>query len=75
MKTEKKQNEQNCIPGAVVKEETDGDSVKIKEEAGSGNQRMQLVMREMMVRERLAWNRGMVMVALTIRMVQQVRVR
>ncbi|XP_063990917.1 protein BCL9 homolog isoform X1 [Diachasmimorpha longicaudata] len=37
MKTEKKQNEQNCIPSAVVKEETEGDGVKIKEEGNGGN--------------------------------------
>lgn len=37
MKTEKKSNEPSCISSAVVKEEPDGDSVKIKEEIPGGN--------------------------------------
>ncbi|XP_066586402.1 protein BCL9 homolog isoform X2 [Prorops nasuta] len=37
MKTEKKTNEPSCVPTTVVKEEPDGDPVKIKEEGKGGN--------------------------------------
>lgn len=37
MKTEKKSNEPSCVSTAVVKEEPDTESVKIKEEGGGGN--------------------------------------
>jgi hypothetical protein len=37
MKTEKKSSEPSCVPPVVVKEEAEGDRVKIKEEVGTGN--------------------------------------